>query len=828
MRTGASRLIRFGVPVMNRSATRSTSIATGRPAMASTRASRRSGVGRELSKGMYRWIVSAEEKRPTGLRIMWMTSPQRVRALGGLAFALAVSACGNDRALERCTAAYQAGSYEEAARLCEEVHRASGDPQAGATAARALVQLREGDRALAWVERLKGTSAEPGLWSVAALVYFDRGEHDRAVEAYRHDLELLKAVGDHAKLASTHYGLFYVAWERNRYREALQQARLSFTEAGIAGNPRLQARAAEALYTVLFALGDLAGARRALDLADQLLPRESTFERGNILGNQGVLALEEGQPELARHHIDQALELTGERGDRQILRSHQLNLAHAHLDRGDLDSAERYLAEARKHFAPEEAPVSLFYLRARVARSRGRLDEAERSLAEALATDPVPDWAWELEHERGRVAEERGNLQAAELAYQRSVAILEDMRRTLGFDELKAWLLERKRQPFESLFLLQARAGRAEEALATVERAKSRTFQDALVHATSAVPATGWSAAVIRADALRDLLPAMSESPVAALLPVDRLLEALKDQRALVYFEAREELWLLDVAGGRIRPRRLATSLAQVRELADRSLANPDDPAAAEALGDLLLPADLELPAGQTLYVVPDGALARLPFAALRRQGRWLVEDLAVVYTPGLSTLASPPAGRQAASPPVVLADPRGDLAAAAAEGREVARFLGVEPHLGSAATRRALETAAGAPVLHIAGHAGWGPGGPWLELADGQVAPAAILNARVRPRLVVLASCASAFPSGRSLWGSPGAAFLAAGSGSVLATLGSVEDRNARDLVRHFYREGGAIDPAEGLARAQRALLAAGRPPSTWAPFVLLGADTF
>ncbi|HEX7183919.1 MAG TPA: CHAT domain-containing protein [Thermoanaerobaculia bacterium] len=758
---------------------------------------------------------------------MDMTSLRRVRVFGGLALVLAAAACA-DRALERCTEAYAAGSYEEAVRLCEEAHRSSDDPRAGATAARALAQLREGDRALAWVERLRGTSAEPGIWSAAALVYFDRGEPERAVQAYRHDLELLEKAGDHAGLAKAHYGLFYVAVYGSRYREALEQARLSFAEAGTAGDRALQARAAEGLYTALLALGDLAGARRALDLAARLLPAEKTFERANILGNQGVLALDEGQPELARHNIEQALELVQGQGDPQILRSYQLNLAQAHFNRGDLEGAERHLATAAQHFAAGEARgVSVLFLQARVTRARGRLDDAARVLGEALASDPPADWAWTLEHERGRVAEARGDLQTAEIAYRRSVDIVEEMRRTLGFDELKAWLLERKRRPFESLFLLQARAGHLEEALATVERAKSRTFQDALVHATSAMPATGWTAAAVRADALRDLLPAMSESPVAALLPVERILAALKDRRALVYFQAREELWLLDVAGGRIRPRRLAASLAQVRELADRFLAKPNDRAAQEALGDLLLPADLELPAESTVHIIPDGVLARLSFAALRRRGRWLVEDVAIVYAPGLSSLAASPGDRKAAGPPVVLADPHENLTAAAAEGREVARFLGTEPRLGPTATRRALQAAAEAPVLHIASHAGWGPGGPWLELADGQVAPAEILGARVRPRLVVLASCASAFPSGRGLWGSPGAAFLAAGSGSVLATLGSVEDRNARDLVRHFYQEGGATDPAGGLARAQRALLAAGQPPSAWAPFVLLGANS-
>lgn len=757
--------------------------------------------------------------------MMGMTSPQRA-LFGGLALALAAGACA-DRALKRCTETYADGNYEEAVRLCEEAHRSSGDPRAGATAARALAQLREGDRALAWVERLRGTSAEPGLWSAAALVYFDRGEPERAVQAYRHDLELLKKTGDRAGMARAHYGLFYVALAGSRYREALEQARLSFDEAGAAGDRALQARAAEGLYTALFALGDLAGARRALDLAARLLPAERAFERANLLGNRGALAIYDQQYEIARHDIEQALELFQGRADPQILRSHHINLVRVHLARGDLDSAERHLAEAAQHLAAGEEPgVSVLQLRARLAKDRGRLDEAARILDEALAGDPAAGWAWELEHERGLIAEESGDLRTAELAYRRSTDILEDIRRTVGFDDLKVWLLERKRQPFESLFLLQARAGRAEEALATVERAKSRTFQDALVHATSTVPATGWTAAAVRADALRDLLPSMSESPAAALLPVQQIVAALEDRRALVYFRAREELWLLDVAGERIRPRRLAAR-AQVQELEERFLAEPDDPAAAEALGALLLPADLELPAGSILHIVPDGVLGRVPFAALRRRGRWLIEDHAIVYAPGLNSLAASPGDRRAAGPPVVLADPRGDLAAAAAEGREVAGFLGTEPRLGAAANRRALEAAAQAPVLHIASHAGWGPGGPWLELADGQVTPATILTARVRPRLVVLASCASAFPSGRNLWGSPGAAFLAAGSGSVLATLGSVEDRNARTLVRHFYREGGATDPAGGLARAQRALLAAGQPPSAWAPFVLLGANS-
>jgi tetratricopeptide (TPR) repeat protein len=746
---------------------------------------------------------------------------------------LSTGACGEWEP-DRCGETFDSGSYEEAVRLCEAAHHASGDPRAGATAAKALGKLGEDDRALAWFERLRGTTAEPGLWSVAASVYHRRGERERASQAFRHDLKLLAVAGDPAGLATAHHGLFYLAWEESRYRDALEEARLSFTTAGAAGDRTLQSRAAVDLYTVLYALGDLDGAGQALALADRLLPPERTTERARLLANQGSLRLEARQPALARQDIERALELMQGGGNPRTLRSMHLNLVQACIDRGDLDGAGRHLELAWQSAEEGSPETSLLYARAQVERARGRSREAAQALDQALADDPVADWAWELEVERGQLAEESGDLLEAERAYERSAALVEEMRGSLGLDELKAWLLDDRREPFEALFLLQARSGRSLEALATVERAKARTFQDAFVHATLPEPAAArdlWSLAADRADTLRDLLPAMSESPSVALVPVERALAAVGERRLLVYFEAGDEIWLLDVtgsrAGGRVRPHPLGPA-ERVRDLVDRSLAAPDDLAIAAGLGDLLLPAGLALPPGETLHVVPDGALTRVSFASLRRRGRWLVQDHAILHVPGVSFLASTlsrgPAG---AGPPVVLADPRSDLPQAAAEGREVAARLGTAPRLGPAATSGALLSASGARVLHVAGHAGWGAGGPWLELADRRIAPATVLSSRLRPGLVVLASCASASASGRTLWGSPGAAFLAAGSGAVLASLGSVEDRAARELVLRFYREGGVDDPAGGLARAQRALLATGRPPSSWAPFVLLGAGS-
>ena len=66
---------------------------------------------------------------------------------------------------------------------------------------------------------------------------------------------------------------------------------------------------------------------------------------------------------------------------------------------------------------------------------------------------------------------------------------------------------------------------------------------------------------------------------------------------------------------------------------------------------------------------------------------------------------------------------------------------------------------------------------------------------------------------------GLSGASFLAAGSRSVLASLGSVEDGPTRELILRFYSEGGASDPAGALARAQRVAIGRGLSPGIRGP---------
>lgn len=758
--------------------------------------------------------------------------------------ALALTALGcRDGDVRQCLELLAAKRHEPAAERCRRAFEATGDPRAGAAAARALAALGRDDEVLAWRQRLAGSRQEGVAWELAGGVYRRRGEAEPAAAAYERALLLHRSAGDHRGAAESLQGLFLLAWRASDHRRALELARSAAEEAAQARDRSLQQAALRAIVVLLYDLGDLEGARRALDAAGALVDPEDRARRAELLSYEGAIRLDEERPALARAALEEALELGGADRPRNFYRSNHLNLVLANLALDDLERAERHLAAAWEHAEPDGSRrTALLYFQARLRARQGRHTEAAQALRTALADDPIPDWAWNLEDRLGRVEAARGDLPAAEAAYGRAIETVETMRGALGLDDLKAWLLERKRHPYEALFELQAEAGRTAEALATVERAKARTFLDAFLQAAvdpGAAPAPSKPVesqppqpepAAARLAVVEELLPAMSESPVVASRPIDQVLAAVGRRRALVYFQTDDRLWLLTLADERIAVRPLAASPDETAAMVSRYLARPDDDRAAAALGRLLLPADAfpeEGPPepGARLFVVTDGLLGALPFAALRRSGRYLVEDFALTYVPSLGALAALGEAHPAAgSAPVVLGDPRGDLPAAGDEARQVAARLGVEAHTGAAATSARLAQAPRARVLHLATHAGVRPGGPWLALAGGDVGGATLLARRLAPRLVVLATCAGAARRGQGMWGSLGATFLAAGSRAVLASLWSLEDEAARRFILRFYAHGGAGDPAQALARTQRSFIAGGEPPSVWAPFVLLG----
>jgi CHAT domain-containing protein len=233
--------------------------------------------------------------------------------------------------------------------------------------------------------------------------------------------------------------------------------------------------------------------------------------------------------------------------------------------------------------------------------------------------------------------------------------------------------------------------------------------------------------------------------------------------------------------------------------------------------------------------VLAIGSLGKVPLAALRDgDGSVSIGRRPLVRV--LALRASGPEG-SGAGPAVVIADPRGDLPGAAAEGSVVAEALGPGTQrsgsgTSSPATRDQLWAACDARLLHVAGHVG--VQGRWraLRLADGDVDPAEMVQRRLAPRIAVLAGCGSAAATDEEGWGSIAAALLESGTAVVIATDRSVGDAASLSVMRDFYAQSDwHTDPARALARVQQALDARAATssdeatkPRSWAAFSVLG----
>jgi CHAT domain-containing protein len=309
----------------------------------------------------------------------------------------------------------------------------------------------------------------------------------------------------------------------------------------------------------------------------------------------------------------------------------------------------------------------------------------------------------------------------------------------------------------------------------------------------------------------------------------------------------------------RVVPVRAAEIEARVR-LARQLLGDPTArPEEADAvLGTLsqwlLGPVAAGVDGVRRLVLVPHGALAYLPFGALKTPaGKYLVERYSLVHLPSASFATR---GRTGPSPEggavkvTALAPQPRDLPATALEVSAVGRAQrGARLLVGRRADESALRQALrSGDVVHVASHGvlnGMNPLFSRIELVPGRTGSPAddgrlevheVLGLEIRSPLVFLSGCETGLGPGASRRYSPGedyatlaAAFLAAGAGQVVSTLWAIPDTGAAVFAAQFYAELGRTGTAEALAGAQRALLAEGRfrHPYYWAGYRLAGSES-
>ena len=738
------------------------------------------------------------------------------------------------RETRECEGLIEAEQYEQAAMICETAYQSTGDPRAGLLAASAHAALGDAETVARWATDLRATPVHADALRLAGDTFFMERQPQRAVSAFREELELRRAADEPVEIARCAYKLAYLARATADYRSALHYADVTQRRARAAGRLALASEGLEALYATLFEIGDLEAAARVLDDARALARSEPAEQR--LLIGQGSLYLRTGRPRIARATFEQVLE-AAEQLPGRVRQAAHTNLVETNLLLGDVEAARRHVDSAwdlAAEIGTDEA--LLLALRGKVEAAEGLSSKAVATLARSAESTTNSNLLQEIHYDRGVILEGLGSTREAELAYRKAIELIEESRRSLAIDDYKEWLLTKRRRPYERLFRLQALGGDDLAALASAERMKARTLLDAFVRAISTSNVSkspGGPVSLLarhageRLDAL-EALGTLRRGKLHEPRPMEEILAALKGRHILSFVVTEREVWRVAVEEATPSVHRLALEAAELEDLIADLLSNPEDREQSNRLGGKLLD-QLELPpAGSTVNIVADGPLGRLPFSLLRVAGRYLIEDFTIGYAPSLHLLVELEARRRTADArPLILADPLGDLPAASAEGRILEKLLRTGSLIGAKATSTAFLEATRQPrLLHLATHSARDAAGPFLVLADGKVYPRDVLGSKNRFETVVLASCASAARPGEGIWGSIAAAFLAGGARAVVASLWSIEDHEATELIARFYKEGGATDPAGALARAQREFLTEGRAPSSWAPFVLLGSS--
>jgi len=518
----------------------------------------------------------------------------------------------------------------------------------------------------------------------------------------------------------------------------------------------------------------------------------------------------------------------------------RVRLARLLVDRGAANPARIGAILAR---AEEAGPPPVTLAEARLARGRLRAARGDEAAAldlydrAALLADRAGATALRARShwQAGQLRAALGN--AAALAdYRRTLALVVELRRREaalagGGDEIAAVDVERAFREFLGLLLEEAgdaegttRKRLLDEVRTTIEQLRSFELQryfaddcvDRLQRSVRAVEAVSPTTAVYYA--------LLTPTGAYALLAIDGELV----HRALP----------VDVG-------RLETTAQAFRRAVENRASNAFFQDGRQLYEWLLRPwqAELKRAGVETLVFIADGALRNVPLAALHDGERFVAERFAVATVPGLSLVdPRPVAGRELDFLLAALSEPVEGFAALPYTLQEVGRirdlFGGVVLENAAFSPARLSRELEREPfsVVHIASHGVFGSSGEqsFILTHDGRLSLdqldrlLRVTRFRETPvELLTLSACRTAAGDEQAALGLAGIA-VKAGARSAVASLWSIEDESAAELLATFYRElaTGDVSRAEALRRAQVAQLESERfrHPAYWAPFLVIG----
>jgi CHAT domain-containing protein/Tfp pilus assembly protein PilF len=773
--------------------------------------------------------------------------------------------------------------------------------------ARGLLDLERGDlrkaeKAFREAFELHQQAADPHGAANAALdlglALLAQGRDPEAGRAFGAAATLFSSLGDPKGRADALVNVGIVLRHRGVLREArttLEEAVRLYREVGDAGGE------ADALANLGLVLQDLAEDDAARELYDAALAtarsRRDVERQGLLLQNLGTLEQRAGRADRAREHYaaaEQAFSTLGK----------EREAASVALDRASLDhdpEAYKTVIERAKKAGDRrlEAVASLDLaasLREADPKSAAKHLERASALADALELRSVK---WRALYLSGLLELDRGKKDKGIEKLQAAVDELERVRRSLDEDDSRRFVVGH-RGVYVALIEALLATDQTVQAFVYAERlhladmpdlplpddpsvekyralaAEEAWLTEALSTELDRAPEGGNE----RSEALRAQLAALRVDFAKA---VDELRAAHPDFDQLVRVDPEDLEAVqgdLDPGVVVVQPILFEDRLAVLAFRNDRLVAKTVDVDGAEVeravgrlvrglrggdvyqpratkeacdqLGKWLLePIAAELEGAKVVVVSADGVFRQLPFALLRREGRWLVEDVAVVGVTHVGSLRrrSTAEARFRVDGPgmLLLGNPDGSLPGAEQEVRSISeKFPGATVLTGAQASREALyQQAAGKKALHLATHGIIDPQRPdrsWLllgpddggRLGYGEIPGLAPYLSQCR--LVVLSACESGLPvdapapeNGEVLVSINGLAaqFRRAGVETLVASLWRVDDRGTLKLMEAFYAElEQGSDVARALQRAQQRLISEEdwSHPWYWAGFVLVG----
>lgn len=755
--------------------------------------------------------------------------------------------------------------------------------------------------------QLRNLRIEAGGWHAIGRVYSLMGRSREAAAAHQRSYELQREIGVPERIALALGELAIDLRRLGRYEQAIEQY-----EEALATYTRLNheeglARTRFNLSNVYSDMGDFARAEQLL--RDALPPAQAIGDirgQGFIHGALGVIYSKVGNPEAARPEMQRAIAF-GRQGRLPVIEiSNLTNLAALELAQGRIEEARTQLTRVL------ELSQGSGYRR---ERGGARVHLVALALAER-DTGAALRWADEavsiadsvgepsLEHDarvaRASVLEAMGRDDASR-EYERAIDLLESWRGRLALGDLRMGIAEPRLSAFEGGIRTLIARGAAEDALLIAERARARLLLELL--ADRAGGGTGTRLAELRErlreqnaargsvgnpairasidTAIQQLTDSISHLererrtteragsaryPAPASLATVRSALMAPDRALLVYFWGDSAVygWLMTHAG--IRSVRLGAtdSLVAVadflRGAIETSASSADWRIPARRLHQAVIE-PLGGIAASELFVIPDGALAYVPFEVLLPAdgGTPLGATKRIIYGPSASVLSSlamarPPGAWErtvlAVGNPISSGDHHDDSLRTAGDGplanlpfaEEEARAVGAlfRPKGADVLTGRRATLERWRQLnprryryLHFAAHARANdqrPAETHLTLADSRLDLRTIRGLDLTAELVTLSACETALGPrvrGEGIVGLPHA-FLAAGARGTIVTLWRIADRSAADFMRDYYRAlaAGRSPSAALLAVRQTWLSDSSRVthPAHWAPFVLVG----